>query len=132
MKKIKDSFGVDAGNISVMDLAYIHSHGGMYGPTAAECCKVIDLKPGTYKVTIKIDDCWDGAIDESFELTTKGRVVIGDACYLFSYGEPSNDHWPEFLELTDYLRLSNDNVGFFSTGGDGEFLVEVSFEKLED
>lgn len=131
-KIIKDSFGVDAANISIVDLAYIESCGGLYGPCAKRMSKLIKLKPGQYKVKIKIANCWNGCIDESFILYTTGKVVIGDVCYLFSGDEPSYKHWMPFLKKTKYLTKQGQYTYFVDTGGDGSFFTIVSFMKIGD
>lgn len=147
MISITGDFGVDAGNISIADLAYIRLKGGDYSKTARRLCKKISLEPGTYQVTAIIYNTWnfeesisddiEGEEEEkkrylskSFLLETTGEVVIGDICYLFSSEESSSEYWPMFLDITDYLEKSNLNCYFISTGGDGEFPSEVSFEKV--
>lgn len=72
-KIIENKFGVDAGNISIVDLAYIESCGGLYGPCAKRMSKLVKLKPGKYKVKVQIDDCWVDSVKEEFILYTTGK-----------------------------------------------------------
>jgi hypothetical protein len=125
---IKDVFGVDAGNISVVDLDYIKYCGGYYGATAKRCCKLVKLKPGKYEVDVFIHEC---AI-KRFILYTTGKVVIGDVCYLFSSGEPSDEKWMPFLKKTKYFEKQSEYTHFISTGGDGSFDTIIHFNKIGD
>ena len=131
-KIIQDSFGVDAGNISIVDLAYIESCGGLYGDCAKCMSKLVKLKPGKYKVKVKIDDCCVDSLEKDFILYTTGKVVIGDVCYLFSADEPSNKHWLTFLKKNKYLEKQGQYTYFVNTGGDGSFFTIVSFIKIGD
>ena len=127
---ITDSYGVDAGNISVVDLDYIESCGGKFGNTASSLCKKVELEPGEYRCSISIPDCWKGEVKHNFVIKTKGTIIIGDACYLFSCSEVAHQYWLDFLSDTDYLDKSFEYCFFASTGGDGEFKATVTLEKL--
>jgi hypothetical protein len=132
MKKVNVICGVDAGNISVVDLSYIKSKGGLYGKTAKKACSLVTLPKGEYKVKIVIKECWEKLVETEGLIRTKGKIVIGDICYLFSADEPSNDNWIPFLEETDYLRNDvPDKCIFVNTGGDGCFETTVTFKELK-
>jgi hypothetical protein len=142
--KIIDSYGVDAGNISVVDLKYIESKGGMFGKTASSSNKKIILEPGKYHVSISLKDFYEDYLEDEDNdsnkepvvkhgiIETSGEVVIGDVCYLFSSDESSHDSWSAFLDEseTNYLQKDNNHCLFFDTGGDGSFEVEVGFSKI--
>jgi len=127
---ITGSYGVDAGNISVVDLDYIESCGGKFGSTASSLCKKVEVEPGEYKCSISIPNCWAGKIKHNFILKTKGTIVIGDVCYLFSSSETDDQYWSDFLSATDYLDESFEYCFFANTGGDGEFKPTVTLEKI--
>lgn len=125
------SLGVDAGNISVIDLDYVIECGGLFGDTAMDECRKVDVDPGVYKVDTYIKDCWVGKVKQSFNITTKGTLVFGDICYLFSSDEVDHDVWLSFLNETEYLQISNDRFHSVNTGGDGEFKVVFTLTKLQ-
>jgi hypothetical protein len=141
MMKIIGSYGVDAGNISIVDLKYIESKGGSFGKFASSTSKKVTLEPGKYRVNVSMDDSYccyeyedgeESIKDFSGEIETSGEVVIGDVCYLFSSDEVGDVYWSNFLDEseTDYLKNNNKNCIFLDTGGDGEFKVEVEFTKI--
>lgn len=143
MNSIKGDFGVDAGNISIVDLSYIRCKGGDFGETAKRLCEKLTLEPGRYEVTAIVFNTWnfddcdsvdeegeDRYLSKSFVLETTGEVVVGDVCYLFSSEEPSSEYWPMFLDITNYLEDNSSSCYFISTGGDGEFRCEVEFKKI--
>lgn len=128
--EISTKLGVDAGNISIMDLSYIQRKNGKYCKTAERLCKKITVEPGKYEININILDCWNGKINKTCIIDTQGEIVIGDACYLFSSEEVNYEMWAKFLDETDYLHNTNDNFYCVDTGGDGEFNCEITITKI--
>lgn len=118
--------GVDAGNISVVDLNYVESMGGDFGDAADALCRKMEIEPGEYQVSIYVDE----RMKRIFKIRTSGIVVVGDICYLFSASEPSYKSWMPFLEVTNYLSIHNENFTSVDTGGDGEFRVYINLEKV--
>ena len=131
MKTITGSFGVDAGNISVVDMGYLKRNGGQIGDTAKRCCKVVDIENGKYKVRVDIPSSWDGHVTASKMLeVTSGQIAIGDMCYFFSIGEVEHAVWIKFLDKTKYLKSKSKKYLSISTGGDGELRAIVTLTKL--
>lgn len=111
------TLGVDAGNISVADLAYIEGQGGKFFNTAKRMCRKVKVTPGTYRIDISISNCWKGEVETACTVETKGVLVLGDICYLFSSDEVEHDVWLSFLDKTDYLETRNSYFCSLSTGG---------------
>lgn len=127
--KIKVKLGVDAGNISLLDSAYITEHGGTVG-MQSDFRLVLSVKPGRYAVSLKALKTWQGPASVIGEIDVQGdALVLGDACYSWT---DNHDAWSKFLDRTDYLkRLSDDGRGVvMDTGGDGSFSVSVTIKAL--
>jgi len=120
---------VDAGNITLIDYDYLINN---FGPMRIEesikqgLNKVIEVESGIYSVSLNIPDCWKGKIFKVFNITTTGKLIIGDCCYLF------DDKWQSFLDSTDYLHKNNRNFYSVDTGGDGEFDVDLTLNKINE
>lgn len=130
MKK-RYRFCVDAGNISVIDYDYVVSKYGEMKVKEATSGKgktnsIINIEPGEYKVTVWIPKSHLGDIDRVNKIKTNGKLIIGDACYLFD-----NDGWDKFIADTGCLSNDGDNFCSIGTGGDGSFRVEVDIEKVD-
>ena len=121
------NFGVDAGHVGVIDEEYLNEIGGSFKNTHLN--KKIVVKPGKYKISFWCEDSWNDEIIENCEIETKGSLIFGDLCYLFS-SDTGEDHWMIFLKETDYLRIPNEKFFVVDTGGDGEFYFDIQIEKL--
>jgi len=120
-EKVDAVLGVDAGNISVADVDYIISKGGKIGKSASQEGKIIELSPGKYKVKILIAQSYNGRVNKTFNLETKGKIYVGDICYAFSARDNiSNEAWGNVLSETNDLRTGNKNIGIVDTGGEME------------
>ena len=126
-------FGVDAGNISVLDLAFIEENGGADGGLSTT---TIELPhPGTYRVAVKVMGCWEGKPEATSVINVKGtKLIVGDACY--SWEDQPNDNdatykkWLKFLTKTKYFKDMKGRGVSVDTGGDGSFVVRVKVEEV--
>ena len=122
--------GADAGNISVLDSAYIlENHGILDGPDTRK----IRVEPGIYDVEISIHNTYNGPVRVDARIQVRGKyLIVGDACYSWSYGRTGPDAWPVFLNMTSYLENHASRGITANTGGDGGFSVVVKWEKVEE
>lgn len=124
------NLGVDAGNISILDLDYVKENGGVLPESRLRLS--LNLKPGQkYRVAVQIPNTYNSEdpVEEEVEITVgpSGMIFIGDACYAW----PDHDKWMAFLEKTEYLHSIDDKRGLsIDTGGDGEFNVQVAVKAL--
>jgi hypothetical protein len=126
MKINFENLSVDAGNITVIDYDYLITNYGLMRIEEAISgghSKVIEVEPGIYSISFNAD-CWIGKVFKVFNITTTGKLLVGDCCYLF------DDQWQKFLDLTDYLHKNNNNFYSIDTGGDGGFDVELTVNKI--
>lgn len=124
MPTYKGKLGVDAGNISAVDVAFVRAHGGTI-PHGTDLIKV--KTPGRYKVRVAVSGTWNGAAVAEAEVDVQGdAIAVGDVCYLFE--EP---HWAKFLEATDDLKDLKGRGVCADTGGNGEFSVHASAVRVD-
>jgi len=126
------SFGVDAGNIAVLDGAFITENGGTLDSTDTT---TINVRPGRYKVRLFVRGTYHGNRQRTRVVCVKGdKLIVGDACY--SWSDVEQDKWQKFLDKTKYLdhmKEGKNNRGVVvDTGGDGVFPAEVVVERLGD
>jgi len=125
---ISNEFGVDAGNIGIIDMDFVKENGGEFGKTAKRMSQQIAVKPGNYLFKYNLPDTWLGEIKGEITIKTKGDVVIGDICYLFS--DVKHEIWLDFLEKTGYLKNLGSDGFAINTGGDGCFPAIFEFSKI--
>lgn len=129
--QVSYTLGVDAGNISVIDYDYLIFKKGTFGKTAVSMCKKLMVEPGSYKITIDIEDSYNGRITQTHTVTTNGILIFGDMCYLFSATDGvEHSTWISFLTATDYLHHFTNHFFSVNTGGDGEFECTFIIEKV--
>ncbi len=116
----KQKLGVDAGNISIVDVQQIADK---YKIDRGAQGMFIPASPGTKAVGITIHNAWHGDIKVPVTRikVTGNEIYVGDLAYLFA----DHDEWLEFLKETDYMDDLGTIGKSFDTGGDGEFLTEV-------
>lgn len=114
-------FGVDAGNVGIMDEAFVRENDG---DPAGSGTTTIKVKPGKYKVRLLAKDTYKGRRQITRVVEVKGNaLIVGDICYSFS--EVEQARWLKFLEDTNYFKDMKRRGAALDTGGDGEFDVEV-------
>lgn len=125
--------GVDAGNISIIDMGYIRQNGGDFRNTCKRMnCKIIKVQPGKYRVNYIMPNTYNGELSGEVELEiNSGEMFVGDACYLFSSQEVDHDVWMKFLNLTNYLNTMQPSGFCINTGGDGTFDISLEIEKID-
>ncbi len=118
--------GVDAGLILVSDRDYFLS---WKGTIQRDLSWVIDIEPGMYKVRWRIKNTWNGSVSGSGGLlVTSGKVVVSDPCYIVW-----DKLWEKWLAQTDFgRRPDTGTVVLDKMGGDGEYVVELDFKKIEN
>ena len=124
----KFRLGADAGNISVLDSAYIlENHGILDGPDTRK----IRVEPGRYQIRIRIPNAYNNSVDLEETIEVRGKfLIVGDACYSWSYGRTGPDMWPAFLNMTSYLKNHANRGLTADTGGDGGFSVQLEWERV--
>lgn len=125
--KVSGRFGVDAGNVSAYDFAYIKKNGGIWGEDASNNCKKIKVPSGQYTINYDIRNTYKGNAKGERYIQTSGEIVFGDICYLFS---EVDDAWMKFLEKTNYLRIDGKYGFSINTGGDGDFPAKFNLQPL--
>lgn len=125
-------FAVDAGNISVLDLAYIKENGGgeeddMWGTTVIEV-----PRPGKYLVKLTVYGSWLGTVrKEGIVNVRSGKLMVGDAGYMWPSEDPGQKYWSDFLDRTECLDAVPTSGGIVcDTGGDGMFRVRVEVKEV--
>jgi len=116
-KPFNEKLSVDAGLIAVMDLEWVRKNGGEFDMLSQ---KLIEVPTGTFKFKISISAYKD--VEESSEIETSGRVVVGDPCYSWT---DNSGGWNSVLRKTDFFEKKGRGYAPFSTGGDGDFLVHI-------
>jgi hypothetical protein len=108
---------VDAGMIGVIKKSYLETFGDLRDN---DYYHSMEIPAGKIRLTVK--GCWKGSPSAEF-VSDGSEYVIGDPCY------PVSDKcgvWEKFLGDTDYCEKLPPDVGVvISTGGDGEFFIEV-------
>lgn len=126
---------VDAGNIGVADVAYLERNGAVTsGEQEKELNRLgllMNIEPGKYEFKIKVDDSWDGEVEEIGTIVTEGKIYVGDICYPFGSDVVEHSVWDKFLDKTDYLKIGGESMFIVNTGGDGAFDATVEFTKVE-
>lgn len=119
---------VDAGIIIICDEDWLKNHYADAVPEQTLYSR-FDVKPGEYKVSVYIEDTWNGEIN-TFGIIeiTSGTMIVTDPCYWY------NDHtkWTKILDETDYFE--NEIPGIMaidSMGGDGAYRLELILTKLK-
>jgi hypothetical protein len=112
----------DAGHFVIADTNYLKAIG--LGP--AEHGHVINVEPGMHEVTVK-GESWLGPVDRKGEITTCGKVYVGDSCYCKELKTGAYDAW---------LERGYNNPGkcciVVDLGGDGSFNFSLEFTKIND
>jgi hypothetical protein len=130
MKELEFELGCDTAHFAVADFQFFEHNKAFYGPTAKRMCKVIDVEPGRYEITISPFG-WDGETSRTETIDVRsGRLFVGDSCYMFSSGECATDFWNDFIALTN-LDFVQERYFAINTGGDGRFSVELYLKKLD-
>lgn len=134
----------DAGVIGVFDDYTLSCDYPGINYDQSDCCDIVPLPPGKYKVDIEIADTYRGdkELHVVVEVLDGSRgLVFGDPCYVFNYNE-----WLDLLKAThdlDDLDYSctdgytdvSDTVcplAIIPTGGDGVWDVDVTITKYEE
>jgi len=119
-----EDVGVDSGTIMICDATLYSDRGGSIDPSLS---KIIKLPPGTYNVSWKIKNTWNGSISgEGIVNNQSGEIAVSDPCYCMPH-----NRWSKFLDETDCLE--NPPAGTIvidEMGGDGEYKVRLIFNKL--
>lgn len=114
LRSSNHKYGVDAGNIGVMDYAATNRW-------PLSFCQEFDLKqPGLYKITIKVANTWLGNKQRTHVIeTTSGKFVVGDIGYMVKGEHP-------------FFDMANEGKDWFcvDTGGDGHFMARVTFKYI--
>jgi len=111
--------GVDAGNITVCDFAYLVEHGA--DARRRKGFALLSVPPGRCAISVEIPWTAYGRIRKKLTLdVTSGRLFVGDVGYAFSRG------WDEFLNWTNYLLEKNPRFRSFDTGADGGYKVTIT------
>lgn len=111
--------GVDAGNITVCDFAYLVEHGA--DTSRRRGFALLSVPPGRCAVSVEIPGTAYGRIRKKLTLdVTSGRLFVGDAAYAFS------SRWDEFLNRTNYLLEKSPRFRSFDTGADGMYRVTIT------
>ena len=128
MQRTVNGIGVDAGMIIVMDENYLKTV--KHDLAQLNLGKVIKVPNGNYKVGWRIRDSWHGDINGEETLkVTSGKIIVIDPCYVI--GKPDHTDWMAWLNATEYGEALNSDQAFtiYSMGGDGEYKVELNFDK---
>jgi len=133
MQQMNFNLGVDTGTIGVYDQQFITENRGIYGETAERMSRKVPVEPGMYNVTLSLCGYHGNVTKTNQVVSPSGVLIFGDICYCFNseeYDHIDRSRWSDFLKLTNYL--DTDMLGGFSigTGGDGEFTVHVTIEKV--
>lgn len=130
MRTEKISLGCDTAHFACADLEFFKKHKAFYGPVAQRMCKIIGVEPGRYEVTMGLDS-WDGNVKETATINVpSGKLFVGDSCYMFSSQEPADAHWGAFMTATGGLEYVPDEYFAVATGGDGNFDIDLTIQKV--
>lgn len=131
MNKIVKNICVDAGIIMVADHDYFEERNPEY-QIEERLNKQIDVPVGTYQVNWRIPKTWNGNVSgEGVLEVSSGKVVITDPCYILGHVESNPRSWDEWLDETDFAKIvPKGTIIMNSMGGDGEYNVHLSLEKI--
>jgi len=123
---VAKGISVDSGTIAIMDEC--NCTNAKYDDEKLNSLgKVFAVSNGGYNVKWRMPNTWNGKVSgEGMVMITSGTLVVIDPCYVTSANK-----WSELLKDTDFLK--SPPVGWVildQHGGDGEFTVEITLEKI--
>lgn len=126
---------VDSGTIFVGDSSFFEkinseNYAVENNKTFEQMGSTQNIKPGKYKINIKIEETWNGPNNYDFVLEiNSGKIVVCDPCYVLE-----DSAYDKILDETDYFRKVNrkyKNVRCLDEmGGDGAYILEISMEEI--
>jgi hypothetical protein len=120
---IEKELFVDSGSMCFCNIKDLEK----YGAETFGDGLLIPLEKGKYEIDIHLPDTWNDEINlkKTVEVEDKAEFYLGDPCYCFS-----GDSWDTFLSATNYGTTSEYTE--ILTGGDGDFEVKVTVNKIGD
>ena len=119
---IVEGVGVDAGLIMIADKDYYKKYKPIFTPRISH---QFDIDKGKYRVNWRIRKSWNGDIQGTGEVNiTSGICYVSDPCYIAQ-------DWDKWLKDTKIGDIKPKGTLLIDKmGGDGEYKVELTFEKI--
>ena len=123
-----DGIGVDSGLIMIGDASFADEN---MAKDAMNLIKIVAVKNGTYKATLKIKKSWNGSVEtRGIVEITDGKLIIGDPGYYIA-------NWDMYIsKFVDDGKLKEDAIKIAkimianNMGGDGVYDCILELEPL--